>query len=99
MRRRGLHKTVYICNERQGWFRDFVVTAGPAACGFVGSVATLDREAVSVFFTVDGHHVPLNPDLEQDPTAALVALARRSKHSSVRKAMVPEHGGTSPHYP
>jgi hypothetical protein len=48
-----------------------------------------DKEAVSRFFRVDERHIPNHPDLETDPTASLVALARKSTSSTVRKAMVP----------
>ena len=36
----NLLETVYICQERQSWYREFAITAGVAPCAFVGSVAT-----------------------------------------------------------
>jgi hypothetical protein len=51
-----------------------------------------DREAVSQFFRVDDRHIPVNPDIEPDPTATPVALARKSTSSAVRRAMVPARG-------
>jgi Zn-dependent peptidase ImmA (M78 family)/transcriptional regulator with XRE-family HTH domain len=36
----NLLETVYICQERQSWYREFAITAGVAPSDFVGSVAT-----------------------------------------------------------
>jgi len=51
-----------------------------------------DREAIAAYFRVDCRRVPEKPDLEADPTAALIALAGKSKSSRVRLAMVPKPG-------
>ncbi len=36
----NLLETVYVCQERQSWYREFAITAGVAPCAFVGSVTT-----------------------------------------------------------
>jgi Zn-dependent peptidase ImmA (M78 family) len=43
----NLLETVYICQERQSWYRDFAITAGVVPCAFVGSV-TSKSDVVSV---------------------------------------------------
>jgi Zn-dependent peptidase ImmA (M78 family) len=43
----NLLETVYICQERQSWYREFALTAGVAPCAFVGSVTTRS-DAVAV---------------------------------------------------
>lgn len=39
----NLLETVYICQERQSWYREFASTAGVSPCPFVGSVAPGDN--------------------------------------------------------
>jgi hypothetical protein len=51
-----------------------------------------DTSAIAEFFHVAEGEVPLDPDLEKDPTVSLVNLARRSTRSAIRKAMVPAEG-------
>jgi Zn-dependent peptidase ImmA (M78 family) len=36
----NLLETVYLCQERQSWYREFAMIAGVAPCAFVGSVTT-----------------------------------------------------------
>ncbi len=36
----NLLETIYVCQERQDWYREFATTAGVAPCPFVGSVTT-----------------------------------------------------------
>jgi Zn-dependent peptidase ImmA (M78 family)/transcriptional regulator with XRE-family HTH domain len=43
----NLLETVYVCQERQSWYRDFAITAGVAPCAFVGSV-TVKHDVVAV---------------------------------------------------
>jgi Zn-dependent peptidase ImmA (M78 family) len=43
----NLLETVYVCQERQSWYRDFAITAGVAPCAFVGSV-TAKSDVVAV---------------------------------------------------
>jgi len=43
----NLLETVYMCQERQSWYREFAITAGVAPCAFVGSV-TLHTNTVAV---------------------------------------------------
>jgi hypothetical protein len=52
-----------------------------------------DAEGVVEFFKVAPSQIPLDPDGEADPTRSLVDLVRRSRSSSLRKAMVPKPGG------
>jgi hypothetical protein len=51
-----------------------------------------DHEAVSAYFRVDARRIPDDPDGVPDPTAVLVALARKSKRVAIRRAMVPAPG-------
>lgn len=51
-----------------------------------------DHEGVATYFRVDARWIPSEPDSEHDPTQTLVNLARKSKNSRVRKAMVPRPG-------
>lgn len=48
-----------------------------------------DVEGLAGFLEVQEAWIPLEPDSEADPTAVLVNLARRSRRSSIRRAMVP----------
>jgi Zn-dependent peptidase ImmA (M78 family) len=43
----NLLETVYICQERQSWYRDFAITAGVAPSAFVGSV-TVKHDIVAI---------------------------------------------------
>ena len=38
----NLLDTIYLCQQRQNWYRDFVRTAGEGTIGFVGSTSTED---------------------------------------------------------
>lgn len=51
-----------------------------------------DRERASQFLAVSPALVPANPDLEPDPKAKVVQLARRSRRRDVRNGLVPREG-------
>jgi hypothetical protein len=54
-----------------------------------------DREAFAAFAGVPLARVPLQPDLDVDPKARVVALARRSRYRNIREGIVPSRGSTS----
>ena len=54
-----------------------------------------DTEALADFLQIREEWIPINPDAEADPTASLVRLARRSKSSAIRRAMVPGGRGSA----
>jgi hypothetical protein len=51
-----------------------------------------DGERIAAFLGVRAALIPRNPDAEDDPKAALVSLARRSRWRTVREDMVPREG-------
>lgn len=48
-----------------------------------------DTRGISRFLGIPEERLPVNPDLERDPTRKLVDLARRYSKSRIRAAMVP----------
>jgi len=48
-----------------------------------------DRERIAAFLHVAVANVPLNPDLEPDPKATLINLARRCRKKALRDDIVP----------
>jgi hypothetical protein len=54
-----------------------------------------DVHAVARFFDVQEAWIPENPDGQIDPTEVLVGLARRSRNSAIRRAMVPSLGAST----
>lgn len=51
-----------------------------------------DHEGVADYFRIERRLLPDNPDEEDDPTQTLVNLARKSKSTRVKRAMVPKPG-------
>ena len=54
-----------------------------------------DRQSLSKFLGVDITQVPQHPERIDDPKKELVRLARRSRRSSVRTALVPAQNSTA----
>ncbi len=54
-----------------------------------------DRESIAKFLNINIEKVPLNPELEFDPKQKLVNLARASRSSKIRSALVPEKNSTA----
>lgn len=55
-----------------------------------------DREAIASFLKISINAVPIFPDKEIKPKQTLVNLARKSKNTAIKKAIVPppkNHGG------
>ncbi len=54
-----------------------------------------DREGIADFLRLSVAKIPTNPEMESDPKRTLVDLARMSKKSQIRNALVPppRHGG------
>lgn len=48
-----------------------------------------DRDGIADFLRISVAKVPTNPEMESDPKRALVDLARISKNSQIRSALVP----------
>ena len=48
-----------------------------------------DREEMAKFLAVSPAKLPLNPELEDDPKAALVRIARSSRSRDIRSGLVP----------
>jgi hypothetical protein len=48
-----------------------------------------DRERIASFLRITIAQVPDNPDTIGDPKQALVNLARRSRHSSIKNDLIP----------
>jgi hypothetical protein len=49
-----------------------------------------DREGIARFLNIDLLKVPAMPERLPDPKRELIRLARRSRHKSIREAVVPE---------
>ena len=54
-----------------------------------------DREGMAGFLGVPLEKIPLAPETVSDPKRTLVNLARRSRYSSIRSALVPQQGSTA----
>ncbi|WP_459936221.1 DUF4276 family protein [Desulfonatronum parangueonense] len=54
-----------------------------------------DREGTAGFLGVALSKVPLSPEQLDDPKQTLVNLARQSRYSSIRSALVPQKGSTA----
>ena len=51
-----------------------------------------DAEGVAKFLAVARHHVPTDPETLNDPKAAFVDVARKSRSRAIREDMVPAFG-------
>lgn len=58
------------------------------------SWALADREGLAEFLHVSVNRIPRFPEREPDPKRTLVNLARRSKSTRIRKALVPREGSS-----
>lgn len=54
-----------------------------------------DREGAANFLGVPLRKIPLTPEKLENPKQALVNLARKSRYSSIRSALVPQQGSTA----
>lgn len=54
-----------------------------------------DRKNIAKFLNISVEKVPLYPEIENDPKQKLVNLARGSRSSKVRAALVPEKNSTA----
>ncbi len=54
-----------------------------------------DRENIAIFLNINIEKVPLDPENEKDPKQKLVNLARGSRSSKIRSAIVPEQNSTA----
>jgi hypothetical protein len=54
-----------------------------------------DRDGLADFLAVSPDHIPLDSDSEHDPKQTLVNIARRSRSSKIRSAIVPQENSTA----
>lgn len=54
-----------------------------------------DRSSLAQFLKINIERIPLDPEAADDPKQTLVNLARKSRSSKIRSALVPDHGSTS----
>lgn len=55
-----------------------------------------DRERLAAFLGISVAIVSLNPELEADPKATLINLARRCRQTALREDIVPRPGSGAP---
>ena len=69
--------TIYICQQRQEWYRDFARSTGEKPLVFVGSV-NLASDVVEVAATIQGHLLPQSsPDF---PCFRIHAMSNPTRH-------------------
>ena len=82
---------------RQKWMNEKPIPPGllfRVAVREVESWLLSDRAGLAAFLGVSENRIPLNPDLEKDPKATLINLAKRARRE-IREDIVPSKGSVS----